>query len=924
MAALGGVTTVCEWPYRCWPTVDDSRAYALKAGQLGHSRPFVDVCMLGAPRNESEILPMRNSGAVGVSHVVAPENSEDPKAAGIDATAVKAAANAGMTLFATSSRIGESLGSLMRSDSGKESGLPAVTSKAFQGSRNKAQRKNQVSSTLDVLRRTIGAKARPFPSSPMVRFFRLFVCAQLGVQDWCPFAPPALTPPPLPPAQAAYDATRMLGTTKNLTLSEPPPPSRVINFKGKQGVGLVTDPRMERALSPVTTVSPTGLQSPSSIRSPSSGGSGADADTPRSSARALAAAERMFAAVSGHVTSPTALGEVRPPNSGFLSTLGGTKPRGFAQRGPSQNPISPVAAMAANATAALEAKAKVDSVNAAAAQKKKDEALASKLAKPAPAPAPPSVEAIPSLSSLRARTLSGSSEAGKSDSESYSRARKVSDPLLPRFERRGSDGAVLSSNEEEPPPPPGGGGGGGFGEAGEKRPAPVRGLKGETRTESTKSLGTDASTSPTIGRGLEGKEPVTKMWAMGRRSSSDRNLGVILSDGSLSDDGNVFDSGGPDGGAAVAHAALPMRRRPMRRGSMSAPTAQRSLEELCLAPAWKGRSLPRETFEDVLLRRHRACRMVFRKKSTPPDRFRSMHSAAESPPEGYVSTMYAKLLEEFPTTLETGAIRAAARALAAALDEGCARREHAVHYVDVSSEEGLEAVRKARRNGSFSASTSMAYLTRSAEDIGLTETTAKTMPLIRERRHAEALWRGLADGTLSCLTSGHSPCDLRFKDCAIESEFDLAFPGVSTMRHFLSAVWTGAASRGYGPADLCKWLCSEPARILGLHGRKGCIQPGADADVLVWDPEAAAVADDEHSTMLRWRGLAPTATQNMPSLVSGCYLKGVVDSVYVRGRIVVHNGGLVDTSLESRSGALIEQTRRPSFLVQPGAAAQEE
>ena len=74
-------------------------------------------------------------------------------------------------------------------------------------------------------------------------------------------------------------------------------------------------------------------------------------------------------------------------------------------------------------------------------------------------------------------------------------------------------------------------------------------------------------------------------------------------------------------------------------------------------------------------------------------------------------------------------------------------------------------------------------------------------------------------------------------------DFRAAWGGIASLQLALPAVWTGARRRGFGLADLARWMCAAPARLAGLADRKGAIAPGHDADLVVWDPEASFTVD---------------------------------------------------------------------------------
>lgn len=206
----------------------------------------------------------------------------------------------------------------------------------------------------------------------------------------------------------------------------------------------------------------------------------------------------------------------------------------------------------------------------------------------------------------------------------------------------------------------------------------------------------------------------------------------------------------------------------------------------------------------------------------------------------------------------------------------------AVHVVHVSSADGVEAVAQARAAGaSVTAETCPHYLVFADSDVADGATSFKCAPPIRDARHRDALWQGLAAGTLQLIASDHSPSPPAMK--ALDTgDFFAAWGGISSLQLSLAAVWTEARRRGFSETDLAGWMSRAPARLSGLSPRKGALEPGADADFVVWDPDETFAV---HADRLYHRHpLTP---------YEGRTLAGVVHSTFVRGECVWRNNALV-------------------------------
>ncbi|PRW64674.1 allantoinase AllB [Actinopolyspora mortivallis] len=201
-----------------------------------------------------------------------------------------------------------------------------------------------------------------------------------------------------------------------------------------------------------------------------------------------------------------------------------------------------------------------------------------------------------------------------------------------------------------------------------------------------------------------------------------------------------------------------------------------------------------------------------------------------------------------------------------------ARRTGArVHILHLSSSDALPMIASARADGvRVTVETCPHYLSFVSEEIPDGATQFKCCPPVREATNRELLWKGLADGTIDCVVSDHSPCTPELKRLDI-GDFGVAWGGVSSLQLGLSAVWTQARPRGFTLSDVVSWMSSGPARVAGLRS-KGAIAVGADADLCVFAPDEAFVVEAEK---LRHR--------NPVTAYHGRPLAGVVRSTWLRG-----------------------------------------
>jgi allantoinase len=255
-----------------------------------------------------------------------------------------------------------------------------------------------------------------------------------------------------------------------------------------------------------------------------------------------------------------------------------------------------------------------------------------------------------------------------------------------------------------------------------------------------------------------------------------------------------------------------------------------------------------------------------------------VHAELEGPINTAAATVAASDPSKYDTFLRSRP-REAEDAAIALMIKLCRETGAHVHIVHHSSSDSLDLLRKARfEDLPITVETCPHYLTFTAEDVQRGHTHFKCCPPVRERENREKLWEAVADGTIDMIVSDHSPCTPELKKQETGDFLD-AWGGISALQFSLPVMWTNFRSRGFGLTDLTRLMCEVPAKLAGLDDRKARLAPGFDADIVIWDPDAAFTVDPE--LVYHRHKLTP---------YSGREVYGRVESVYVRGRPVYDRG----------------------------------
>ncbi len=228
-----------------------------------------------------------------------------------------------------------------------------------------------------------------------------------------------------------------------------------------------------------------------------------------------------------------------------------------------------------------------------------------------------------------------------------------------------------------------------------------------------------------------------------------------------------------------------------------------------------------------------------------------------------------------PASLEAEAVERVVRLAEVA---GCE-----LTIVHISSADALRAAVEGRDRGlPVFSETCPQYLTLAIEDLpdGFDAARYVCSPPLRWRRdgHQQALWDAVATRRVDAVATDHCPFTWEQKQVG-RGDFTRIPNGVGSVEHRLDLLHQGVVDGRLTLERMVEVCSTDPARLAGLHPRKGSLTPGADADVVIYDPTARhrLSADTHHM-----------ATDI--SVYDGLEVTGHTETVLLRGHVVVERG----------------------------------
>ncbi|WP_024588770.1 dihydropyrimidinase [Aliihoeflea sp. 2WW] len=207
-----------------------------------------------------------------------------------------------------------------------------------------------------------------------------------------------------------------------------------------------------------------------------------------------------------------------------------------------------------------------------------------------------------------------------------------------------------------------------------------------------------------------------------------------------------------------------------------------------------------------------------------------------------------------------------------------------LYVVHVSCEQSHEAIRRARQKGM------RVYGEPLVQHLVLDETeyfdkdwdhaARRVMsPPFRSKQHQDSLWAGLSAGSLQVVATDHCAFTTDQKRTGV-GDFTKIPNGTGGLEDRMPVLWTFGVNTGrLTPNEFVAATSTNTAKIFGMYPKKGAIVEGADADIVIWDPEKTkTISASSQQSVIDY------------NVFEGIEVKGLPRTVFTRGEVAIENG----------------------------------
>lgn len=155
-------------------------------------------------------------------------------------------------------------------------------------------------------------------------------------------------------------------------------------------------------------------------------------------------------------------------------------------------------------------------------------------------------------------------------------------------------------------------------------------------------------------------------------------------------------------------------------------------------------------------------------------------------------------------------------------------------------------------------------------------------PPLRRKKNQEILWQALKEGRIQTIATDHCSFTNEQKKAG-EEDFSKTPCGMPGAEERPALIWQFGVNEGrITPEQMCVYLSENPAKLYQLYPWKGALIPGADADIVVWNPEEEWVM-----------GAASQQSACDYCPMEGTKIRGRAEQVYLRGNLAAQNGKIL-------------------------------